>query len=660
MGNINIKDFIDYKYLSNLTVSPDENNMGFVISQADFEANSYKSYIWIMDTKTKESRKLTANGKEGNILWLDSKNIMFSSLRDDAIKAKIEQGEDYTVYYKINIEGGEAEEFMKIPMQVTSIKALSGEKYIITANYDNNGIDLHGLKGEEREAAVKLIKENKDYEVIDEIPFWFNGKGFTNKMRNRLYIYDKANDTLKAITDNLTDVNSFVIKEDKVLFVANRYTDMYDGFNSLNIYDISKDETSTLIEQSEYGIGYADFIEDKIILTLTDKKILGINQNKDIYLFEDGELNLLLKHDTGFGSSVGSDCKLGAGKSTKVIGDTLYFISTIGKSSFINTLNLKGEHKILTADCGSIDCIEVASDDVFFVGLRGQKLQEIYIVDEERQLSTFNEDFYATKNVVVPEYFVFTNNDGIEIDGFIMKPVDFDENKKYPAILDIHGGPKTVYGEVFYHEMQTWANLGYFVIFSNPRGGDGKGDAFSDIRGKYGTIDYDDLMQFTDICLEKYPAIDDKNIGVTGGSYGGFMTNWIIGHTDRFKCAVSQRSISNWISKFCTTDIGYYFNSDQNQSTPWENHDKLWWHSPLKYADKATTPTLFIHSEEDYRCWLPEGLQMFTALKYHGIESRLCMFRGENHELSRGGKPKHRLRRLEEMTSWFEKYLKKA
>ena len=205
--------------------------------------------------------------------------------------------------------------------------------------------------------------------------------------------------------------------------------------------------------------------------------------------------------------------------------------------------------------------------------------------------------------------------------------------------------------------MQVWANMGYFVIFTNPHGSDGYGNKFADIRGKYGTIDYEDLMNFTDYVLEKYP-IDKTKVGVTGGSYGGYMTNWIIGHTDKFKCAASQRSISNWISKFGTTDIGYYFNADQNQATPWINHDKLWWHSPLKYADKAKTSTLFIHSEEDYRCWLAEGLQMFTALKYHGVEARLCMFRGENHELSRSGKPKHRIRRLTEITNWFEKYLK--
>ncbi len=240
----------------------------------------------------------------------------------------------------------------------------------------------------------------------------------------------------------------------------------------------------------------------------------------------------------------------------------------------------------------------------------------------------------------------------------MLKPVDFVEGQKYPAILNIHGGPKTVFGTVFFHEMQFWANQGYFVFFCNPRGSDGKGNEFADIRGQYGTIDYDDLMRFTDLVLEEYPAIDQERLGVTGGSYGGFMTNWIIGHTQRFKAAASQRSISNWISMGYTTDIGYYFAPDQIAATPWTDYEKMWYHSPLKYADRVKTPTLFIHSDEDYRCWLPEALQMFTALKYHGVEAKLCMFRGENHELSRSGKPKHRIRRLQEITSWFDRFLK--
>ena len=136
------------------------------------------------------------------------------------------------------------------------------------------------------------------------------------------------------------------------------------------------------------------------------------------------------------------------------------------------------------------------------------------------------------------------------------------------------------------------------------------------------------------------------------------MTNWIVGHTDRFCCAASQRSISNWLSYWGVSDIGSFFTLDQNAADPWESPEKLWERSPLKYADKAVTPTLFIHSDEDYRCPLEQGLQMYSALVQRGVPARLCLFHGENHELSRSGKPKHRLRRLKEITDWFETYTK--
>ena len=136
------------------------------------------------------------------------------------------------------------------------------------------------------------------------------------------------------------------------------------------------------------------------------------------------------------------------------------------------------------------------------------------------------------------------------------------------------------------------------------------------------------------------------------------MTNWIIGHTGRFKCAASQRSIANWTSFHNTSDIGWYFAEDQVGGSPWNGLEKIWEQSPLKYADRVTTPTLFLHSDEDYRCPLSEGLQMFYAVREHGVESRLCIFHGENHELSRSGKPENRIRRLREITEWMEHYLK--
>ena len=235
-----------------------------------------------------------------------------------------------------------------------------------------------------------------------------------------------------------------------------------------------------------------------------------------------------------------------------------------------------------------------------------------------------------------------------------MVPEDYNPDQSYPAILDIHGGPKTAYGQVYYHEMQYWVNEGYIVMYCNPTGSDGKGGEFADIRGKYGTIDYEDIMAFTDKILSKYKAIDQKRLYVTGGSYGGFMTNWMIGHTHRFKAAATQRSISNWISFHATSDIGYYFASDQNGAHPFDDLNKLWDHSPLKYIKNVKTPLLMIHSDEDYRCPIEQAMQFFVPLKERGIDTKLIWFKGENHELSRGGKPQARIKRLTEITHWFQ------
>ncbi|WP_278573168.1 alpha/beta hydrolase family protein [Fusobacterium ulcerans] len=659
MENLKLKDFLDYKYLSNLEFSPNGENAGFIVNTTNYDDNNYQSNIWLLNNKTKKYSKLTSLNEERSFLWIDNSTIIFPATRDAKLKEKVSQGEKWTAYYSIDINGGEADKYMQIPLMVTAIKMIDKDNFVLTAKYDNYGINLNEMTGEERTKAIAKLKEEKDYEVLDEIPFWSNGGGFTNQKRNRLYLYNRVSNEVTPLTCEHTVVTYFSYKDGKVLYVGNVFEGKLEQREGIFCYDIASKKTETLLPiEANFRVSYAEFLEDAVICALNDCKEYGMNQNPSFYVIKNGKVELLKKHDTWMINTVGSDCRYGGGKAYRVVNGKLYFPTTVFKDSFLNTIDLAGNETVLTKANGSVDVYDVHGDEILFVGLRGIKLQEIYSLKdgEETQLTSFNENVYTDKKLSIPEKCNFVN-DGIEIEGWVLKPVDYDETKTYPAILDIHGGPKTVFGEVFYHEMQVWANMGYFVFFCNPRGGDGRGNAFADIRGKYGTIDYDDLMKFTDVVLEKYPIKADR-VGVTGGSYGGFMTNWIIGHTDRFRCAASQRSIANWISKFGTTDIGYYFNADQNASTPWINQEKLWWHSPMKYADKAKTPTLFIHSEEDYRCWLAEGIQMFTALKYHGVEARLCMFRGENHELSRSGKPKHRVRRLEEMTNWFEKYLK--
>ncbi|WP_346894561.1 S9 family peptidase [Clostridium sp. UBA7503] len=667
MKNIQLEDFTKYNFLSSLNFSPKGDTACFVVSNCNLEDNTYDSNLWLYDLTLNKYHQLTAFNKERSYIWLqDNETILFQGVRDSKDKKKLEDGDEFTQFYKLNIRGGEAVKAFKIPMLVETIIEVDEDIFLFTAIHKVGEKSLIGLSDAEKAEELKCRKEEKDYEVLDEIPFWSNGGGFTNKKRSGLYKYVVSTGEINLITDEYTSVMSLELSEDKskVVFASSSYKDKAAINDELYIYNIKLDKLSLIDGEEKFSYSYVNFMnEDRLIVLGSDMKEYGINEDGKFYLIDiTTKIKTLLTpdFDKSTWNSVGSDCRYGEGKSIVRDSKYLYFITTEIDSSYINRINIDGNIEKISFNKGSVDCFDIKNGNILFIGLRNQKLQEIYSLkdDVECEISKFNQWIHDELKISKPERVEVETEPGVVIEGWVLKPVDFEENKKYPAILDIHGGPKTVYGEVFYHEMQLWANMGYFVFFCNPRGSDGHGRAYADIRGKYGTIDYHDIMTFTDIVLDKYKNIDVNNVGVTGGSYGGFMTNWIIGHTDRFKAAASQRSISNWISKFCTTDIGFYFVDDQNGVTPWSNVDKLWYHSPLKYADKVKTPTLFIHSEEDYRCWLAEGIQMFTALKYHGVEARLCMFRGENHELSRSGKPKHRIRRITEITNWFEEHLK--
>lgn len=514
-----------------------------------------------------------------------------------------------------------------------------------------------------RQSKVDKRKEEKSYEILDEIPFWSNGEGFTNKKRKRLYLYSKKDNKLKELTDEFTNVISVSLNKDKTraLLICSSFIDKMSLCNDLFQIEINPFNLEKISPIKEFEYTYADYIDDKIIFLGSQMEEYGLNENPNIYITHDlGKTYIKISEpDLSVSNSVNSDVRYGEGTTFKVEKDYLYFIATINYSSNLFRVSVDGKIEQLLKKEGSIDSFDIFNKEITFVGLRELYLQELYrFKDVESKLTGFNQWVNDSKSLSKPEKLVVNTDDG-KITGWVLSPTNLEKDKKYPGILYIHGGPKTVFGTVFNHELQVLVNNGYFVFFLNPRGSDGYGNKFADIRGKYGSVDYSDIMDFVDSVLEYYPAISRTNLGLAGGSYGGYMTNWIIGQTNRFKAAVAQRSISNWISFFATSDIGYYFTPDQTTATPWDDQEMLWNNSPLKYADKIETPTLFIHSQDDYRCWLPEGLQMFTALKYHGVESRFVLFKGENHELSRSGKPKARIKRMEEIISWFDKFLKR-
>ncbi len=243
------------------------------------------------------------------------------------------------------------------------------------------------------------------------------------------------------------------------------------------------------------------------------------------------------------------------------------------------------------------------------------------------------------------------------IHGWIMKPIGFEHSKKYPLVLEIHGGPHAMYANAYFHEFQLLAAQGYVVVYGNPRGSQGYGSGFSSCtKGVWGSSDMPDLMAMVDHAIG-LGFVDAERLGVTGGSYGGFMTCWVVGHTDRFKAAVTQRPVTNLYSFYGTSDIGSTFGDYETGGTPWADTEQFLKMSPITYVDKVVTPLLFIHSEQDYRCPIEQSEQMFVALKMLGQETELVRFPNESHGLSRMGKPAHRIERLQAINGWFESHL---
>lgn len=660
MRKLNIDDFKNYRFLSGLDHSPDGKHLAFSLHEVDMEENRYLSNLYLLNLENEKVTKLTAFNKESSFKWLDDENIIFSAVRDDKDKEEMESLKEFTQVYKINIHGGEADKFIRFNKKVGAYEFLSSGNILSSSYFDHNAKDQLTLDETQLAKELKRLKEEKDYEVLEEIPYWSNGGGYTSRKRDRLTLFDQDGKFIRYLSSEYTNVGSIRLnqKKDKAIILSSTFRDKESLYNEISLFD---GETVKELPTPGLSIEYADYLnDDLLIMSASDMKELGINENGKFYTYDlsNGKLTCITKDlDASLYNSVGSDARYGGSKSKAVDGGELYFTTTLGSDSHLKKINADGEICDVVAEEGSVDGFSVKNGAIAYIGMKNTTLEELYVLKEtSRKVTSFNDWVYEEIELAVPEALSLPLKDGLTIDGFVLKPIGYEIGKKYPVLMDIHGGPKTVYGSVYYHELQYFASKGYFVVICNPRGSDGKGNEFSDIRGKYGTIDYDDLMNFLTLALENYEDMDKGNLFVTGGSYGGFMTNWIIGHTDRFRAAASQRSISNWISMFNTTDIGFYFADDQNASSPWDNQEKFWWHSPLKYADKVKTPTLFIHSEEDYRCWLTEGLQMFTALKYHDVESRMCIFKGENHELSRSGKPKHRLRRLTEIDEWFEKF----
>ena len=626
---------MDYEFLSEIKVSNDENKIAYKKTKANLKENKYDSDLYIYDQELEKSYRIT-DKKNASIYTFDGENNLIYKYDSD----------DTNDYFYKNDGNGLGDLAFKLDMDVKSIKWLKDNTYLISAS------------PKKTEEEKKTDKENSFYKEVTTLPFWANGVGYLREETIYFYLYNlkdnKLTEILKSDKDN--EVHGLDINKDldKIAYLKGHSdsNDVMEFLESIILKDLKTGEEKILVDKG-YSTYTLNFIKDRLIFVGTDMKKGGINEDAFIYEVDfDGNVKMVNNSDfdKSFANSIGTDARWEGNRSFQVHGNRLYFIVTEFEESKLYSIDLEGSLNLELAGC--VEDFYVTDKDIYYLEMGANHLAELKVKSQENSLIE-----NKIEEVLPIEEFTFLSNED-KLKGYVLLPKNFDENKKYPTILSVHGGPKTEFSDIFHHEHQMLASNGYIIIYTNPHGSSGRGVKYSDIRGFYGQVDYEDLMTFADEAAKRYPRIDADKMAIYGGSYGGFMTNWTIGHTNRFKAAVSQRSISNWTSFYGVSDIGYYFGSDQTGAEPWGNLEKMWDQSPIKYADKANTPTLFIHADCDYRCPLEQGIQMYNKLKLNGVDTKMVIFHGENHELSRSGKPKARIKRLTEIKEWFDKYLK--
>ena len=650
---IDIETFLQYSFPHRVSYSPQGTRAALVLTVPDVGNNTYENSILRLEGGRLE--RAFSMGPCCVYCWENEEWVLFLK----------HTGDNETAVCRGSVVTGVTEEIAVFPLWIQDFAILSEGVLAALCRTDINCPDLWRLSPEDREDACGRLRAGAEIcQVVDELPFYENGRpGMVCAQRDSLFVLDLADGTCSRITGPQFQTQHFCVDGGTVYYYGDSYRDKMSVFYQLWSYRPGDASPRCLYNGGEYNMRGLAAWNGKLIL-------LG-NTNPNVKLFhgdfyeidkKTGEITSICKYDRSIRSYVTGDCAYGRPRLYQTDENNLYFISSIGNEAWLMALDAAGKVRPVLRHEGAICDFDIRNGELLFTALWDNRPMECYTADMSDPESTFRRcsDFHGGvlegRYVAVPQPHSF-EFDGWRIDGWALLPGDFDPNGSYPAILDIHGGPNACYSTAFCHEMQVWAGRGFFVIFCNPVGSEGRGDGFMNIHGHFGERDYECLMRFTDEMLRKYPQIDPERLCVTGGSYGGFMTNWIITHTDRFAAAATQRSIANWVTTILLCDNGWYNMPLQMCADVYTGADKLWEQSPLKYIENAKTPTLVLHSDEDYSVPVEEGLQMFSALKVRGVETRMVIFKGENHELSRSGRPLHRIRRLREITAWLEGHI---
>lgn len=655
--------FANYKYPGEMALSPG-GQLAYTVAEASVADNKYTTTLYLK----KEGGDVAVTAEDFKQFFWRGEKLIICGLLDKADKEQSDKGIPRSALHEYDPATGAMQKLLTVDRGVSKAVALPNDRWLLLC-YDNlPHLKLWQEAGGDAEAYLKAKAVEDNYMVVEEWPFNTNEAGFRSRCRTRLYLWQAG--ALRLLTPEYMDLEHLAAHKGAwAVFAACEYTQLKPTTQKLYKLDLASLAITPLDEEEYIYIDLAAVDEDTLAAVRSDRAQYGEYQNEYIDKIRlsggiervNGDCEWHLYNSTSSDITYGTACMR-----WQYTPEAVWFIATVWdkpgiyRASFATGLI---EPVTRLPEYNMLDFLR-GPEGFYCIAAKGLSGPEIWALDENggspAPLTHLNDWMDKEYAYSTPRQVRFANqNDGVEVTGYVMKPVDFEEGKRYPAMLYIHGGPNTAYSDAFYHEAQLMAAQGYGVIFCNPRGSIGRGAAFADLRRKYCTVDYNDIMQFVDFTLADCEWIDPERLGVAGGSYGGMMVNWVITHQTRFKVAVSDRCTANEVSDFFCSDIGLSFALDVHGGDLWQPDmaDKMNANSAIYYADKIVTPTLFVHGAEDYRCTKEQALQMYAALAYNGVPARVFIAKGETHGLCWSGGPAARVRRLQEITNWIQAYL---
>ena len=640
MQTVNATDYRDIAKPSSPQLSPDGNRVAFVRTQPE-SGDSYEATVHVVGLGESESGAFTAaTGVDSQPQWSPSGDrLAFVSTRED----------DSQVWV-MPTDGGEAR-------RVTDVVGTIEE---FAWRPDGSAIAFtQSTTPTEREAGLDLgvgdaayERETPDPRVVDRLVYRAGAEYFDGR-RSHVYLLD-FDDSVERLTDGEYDHRTPEWGDADTLYYTVKRTDDPDDNveHDIDAFDVDSGSVETVLTTTDWQPALS-VVGPHLAYTQTPPEKTSMRQTNVVVYDRERDRTTTLTADLDRTVAADTDIEWDPA------GEFLYFLTPDEGRVVLRRAAVDTTPQIVV-ETGHLDGFSVGESVVAHTKSEWDHPGDVFVTTprgaDEKRLTRLNHAYLDGRAVGRPEELRFEGGDG-EVQGWVLKPPAFDPEERYPLAVEIHGGPHAMWStaETMWHEFQTLAARGYVVFWCNPRGSTGYGEAFAmAIEREWGEITAEDVLAGVETVTE-YEYVDETNQFVTGGSFGGFMTAWLVGHTDRFAGAVAQRGVYELLSFYGSTDAFKLVEWDFG-TTPWDDPEFLWTQSPVAHADQVDTPTLVLHADSDFRVPVNNGEFFYLALKKHGVETRLVRYAREGHELSRSGEPDHVVDRLERIARWFDGY----